>query len=261
MIFAQITDLHVGHKLSLAGGEVDPLAQVKRVIVHLSTLKPAVDLILLTGDLSETGAIETYMELKEVLQAATMPVFLIPGNHDDKDNLRMIFDDHGYLTGDDEFLHFVIEGYPLRLLGLDTLIPGEEGGCLCSRRLAWFEARLAEAPATPTLVFMHHPPCATGLSFFDRMRFRGGDEMGVIIARHSQVAGVICGHVHRAIHVRWCGTVVSTAPSVSFQYPLEFDSNAAVEPVLEPPAYRLYVWRPEVGLLSHLSYVDSARVP
>ena len=56
-----------------------------------------------------------------------MPVFVIPGNHDAREPLRAAFGGDGYLPADG-FLQYAIEDYPLRLVALDTLIPGEGGG-------------------------------------------------------------------------------------------------------------------------------------
>ena len=63
-----------------------------------------------------------------------MPVFVIPGNHDARDPLRAAFGGDGYLPADG-FLQYAVEDYPLRLVALDTLIPGEGGGELCDDRL------------------------------------------------------------------------------------------------------------------------------
>lgn len=259
MLIAQITDFHVGHQFASRKGKVDTLQPVSRAVAHLNALEPAPDLVLATGDLTETGQFKDYEDLKGVLSQLRMPVYVIPGNHDRRQNLRAAFSDHRYLPATGEFLHYVVEDYPLRLIGLDTLDPSKENGRMCEERLSWFEARLAEAPKTPTLVFMHHPPFTTGLQFFDRMGLQGAEDMGAIVARNSQIQGIVCGHVHRAIHIRWHGTVASIAPSTSFQYPLDMRDVEDVEPLHEPPACRLCAWIAETGLVSHLSYIGTCR--
>ena len=74
-----------------------------------------------------------------------MPVFVIPGNHDSRDLLRAAFGADGYLPKDG-FLQYAIEDYPVRLVALDTHIPGEGGGELCDERLAWLDRTLAASP-------------------------------------------------------------------------------------------------------------------
>ncbi|MFX8389412.1 hypothetical protein ABTL55_19310, partial [Acinetobacter baumannii] len=88
-----------------------------------------------------------------------------PGNHDARDALREVFPDHAYLpkTG---FLQYTVEGLPVRLVALDTLMPGKGYGVLGAERLDWLEARLGESDRT-TILFMHHPPFECGVDAFD----------------------------------------------------------------------------------------------
>ncbi len=257
MIIAQITDFHAGRRVATAAGTLDTFEALERAVDHLNALRPAPDVVLATGDLSHDPGPADYLRLKAALARLEMPLFVIPGNHDDRANLLAAFAGDGYLPAEGAFLHYVVEGYPLRLIALDTTIPGEDGGELCDRRLAWFEARLEEAPERPTLVFMHHPPFETGIPFFDRIGCRGGAAMGDIVARHPRIEAVLCGHVHRAIDLRWHGTVVQVTPSTGYQYPLELRNAEGIAPVLEPPACRVCLWTPGVGLVSHLSFIGA----
>jgi len=254
MLIAQITDLHAGSRIEMPGYEVDTLARVAKAVTHLNGLDPAPHLVLATGDLTRDGTREEYEALKAAFAPLAMPLYLLPGNHDDRAMLRAVFAEHGYLPGDG-FLHYTIEDGPLRIIALDTHVPGENGGELCAERLAWFEATLGEAPEQPTLVAMHHPPFSTGLPEFDCIGLAGAEAMGEIVARHPQIETILCGHVHREITLRWQGTLVTVTPSAAYQYPLELRDGVGFHPVDEPPACRLCHWRPEVGLVSHLSYI------
>jgi 3',5'-cyclic AMP phosphodiesterase CpdA len=255
MIIAQITDLHAGRRVETPAGALDTFAALERAVAHLNALRPAPDVVLATGDLSHDTGPEAYLRLKDALAPLAMPLYVIPGNHDDRENLRAAFAGDGYLPAEGGFLHYAVEGYPLRLIALDTAVAGEERGELCAERLAWFEARLEEAPERPTVVFMHHPPFETGIPFFDRIGCRGGAAMGAIVQRHPQIEAVLCGHVHRAIALGWHGTVVQVTPSTGYQYPLDLIEAEGIAPVLEPPACRVCLWRPGVGLVSHLSFI------
>ena len=105
----------------------------------------------------------------------------------------------------------------MRLVGLDTLVPGEPGGRLDAERLAWLDARLAGAPARPTVIFMHHPPFATGIAVMDGMGLDGAEGFGAVIRRHSQVERIVCGHLHRSIVRRFAGTVACRSPATARQ--------------------------------------------
>ena len=255
MLIAQITDMHVGEVAETSRGTIDTLARLERAVAHIVDLRPAPDLVLATGDLTRDGAREEYAALRHVLSRLPMPYSLIPGNHDRREPLAAAFEDMPGFNGARDFLHHAIEGFPLRILALDTLDPGREGGARCARRLDWIEERLAEVRGRPTLIAMHHPPFAVGVPMFDNLGFEGGDAFGALVARHPEIEAIVCGHVHRAISLRWQGTAVHVTPATGYQYPLDMAAER-VPRVDEPPACRLLHWLPETGLVAHLSYVD-----
>ncbi len=256
MLIAQITDLHVRPAGKTANGFVDVNGMLEAAVASLLSQSRTPDLVLATGDLTDNGLIEEYQELRRILAPLSMPVYLIPGNHDRRENLRTVFADHGYLPPGDGFLHYVIEGHPVRLIGLDTLVAGETHGEMCEARLGWLEARLAEAPDQPTLLFMHHPPFATGLRAMDLINCRGGDAMAALVRRYPAIERVICGHHHRPIQTRWAGSVGSIAPSTAHQVMLEFGDASESRIRMEPPGYHLHLWTAEAGLVTHMAYVD-----
>src|SRR5207244_178210 len=107
-----------------------------KCVAELERMRPRPDVVLATGDLVDTAHPEEYRRLRHLLSPLSMPVYLIPGNHDDRDALAGEFGDHAYLPRGDRFLHYVIDDYPVRLIALDTLVPGEDRGLMCDERLA-----------------------------------------------------------------------------------------------------------------------------
>jgi 3',5'-cyclic AMP phosphodiesterase CpdA len=261
VVIAQITDPHVG----AVGGRMDRLyrtaSHLRRAVRHLNALKPAPDAVLATGDLVEHGGVAEYRRLRAILAPLRAPVYLIPGNHDDRDTLRRVFDDHRYLprTG---FIQYTVEDAAVRLVALDTLVPGESGGRLCRDRLAWLDARLADAPRRPTLLFMHHPPFVSGMPVMDGMGLDGADGLADIVRRHPQVERIACGHLHRTITRRFAGTVAITSPATAHQLALDLVPDQRLAVVMDPPACMLHVWLGDAeGLVSHVSLIDSPRPP
>jgi 3',5'-cyclic AMP phosphodiesterase CpdA len=254
MIVAQISDLHITTEGRLACGRVDTAAHLARAVAHLARLRPRVDVVLATGDLVDAGRPDEYARLRAMLAPLAAPVYVVPGNHDERDALRAAFADHRYLPARG-WLQYAVDDHPLRLVGLDTLVPGEGRGELCDERLDWLEARLAES-RRPTLLFLHHPPFACGIDALDELRLRGGAErLAAIVARHPNVERVLCGHAHRPMQARWAGTVASVAPSTAHQASLDLEPGAPLAITLEPPAIALHRWHPGAGLVTHLSYV------
>jgi 3',5'-cyclic AMP phosphodiesterase CpdA len=250
MLIAQITDMHVMPPGRLAMGRVDTNACLARAVESLLREDPRPAVVLATGDLVDAGTAESYAMLRRLLAPLAMPVFLIPGNHDDRRALADAFPDHAYLPRDG-LLNYVVEDFPVRLIGLDTLVPGEDGGRIGEDSLAWLEARLGAAPARPTLVFLHHPPVPTGIEAMDAIALAGADGLAAVIARHPQVERVAAGHVHRSIHARFAGTMASIAPSSAHQLALDLRPGATLGFTLEPPGYHLHRFAPGSGIATH----------
>jgi 3',5'-cyclic AMP phosphodiesterase CpdA len=259
MLIAQITDLHVGAAGFLAYGRYDTSASLSRCVAHLLQQRPAPDVVLATGDLVDVGREEEYRRLKELLLPLPMPLYLIPGNHDDRDALRNAFADHAYLGPAGEPARYSIAGHALRLIALDTTVRGETGGALDEAQLEWLDKELAAAPREPALVFLHHPPFRTGIARMDTIGLaaESAERLGGVVSRHAQVQLLTCGHVHRAIQVRWHGTVASVCPSTAFQYSLNLADSRLEPSPHEPPAYQLHCWNGS-ELVTHTVAVDSA---
>ena len=259
MIVAQITDLHVGTEGSLAYGRYDTSASLSRCIVHLLRQRPAPDVVLATGDLVDAGSDEEYQRLRALLAPLRMPLYLIPGNHDDRDTLRRAFPDHGYLGPAGQPARYSVTGHALRLIALDTTVRGETGGTLDEAQIEWLEAELTAAPREPALVFMHHPPFKTGIARMDTIGLAAAsaERLGEVLSRNPQVQLLTCGHVHRAIQVRWHGTVASICPSTAFQYGLNLEDSKLEPSPHEPPAYQLHRWN-GAELVTHTLVVDPA---
>jgi 3',5'-cyclic AMP phosphodiesterase CpdA len=160
MLVAQISDPHVlaagilfrarveppAPSTELVYADIDTGACLARAVAEINALAPLPDVTVVTGDLVDHGEADEYHHLRRLLAPLRMPVFVIAGNHDARAPLRQAFAADGYLQPEG-FLHYTIEDYPLRLVALDTLIPGEIGGTLCDERLGWLDATLGAAPS------------------------------------------------------------------------------------------------------------------
>lgn len=266
MLIAHITDTHVKLPGKLAYGRVDTAAMLRACVASLVALRPRPDLVVLTGDLVDLGRSEEYAFLHSLLAPLGLPLLAVPGNHDEREAMRAAFaagaigteaigpEASGVETSGAEtcgtdtflptegFLQFVDERFTLRIVGLDTLVPGEGRGELCAARLAWLEATLAAAPAQPTLILMHHPPFETGIGHMDRIGLSGAEDFGAIMARHPQVQAVLCGHLHRHIETLVGGRRCLTAPSPAHQVALDLRADAPSCFRMEPPGYLLHTW-------------------
>lgn len=257
MLIAHVTDFHLLAPGRLAYGTVDTRTLVDRAFEKLGRLYPPPDLVVVTGDVTDDGHPDAYAHAAGLLRKLAIPSLAVPGNHDLREPFGDFLTDLGVACENDEFLQFVVDHGALRVIGLDTVIPGAGGGALCERRLSFLEAALREEPHRPTLVLAHHPPVPIGIDLMDDIRLReGAEELERILAAHPQVLALLCGHVHRAVETSFGGRLCLVAPSVAHQVALTL-SRTVVAPaaVREPPAFRLLRWD-GVRLVSHLVYVD-----
>ncbi len=247
-LLAQLSDLHIKAGGRLSYGVVDTLGALRLAVDRLNALQPRPDALVITGDLVDFGTPEEYATLREVLAELTMPFFVIPGNHDDRAALRTAFADHPYLPARGT-LDWRQDCGPLRLIGLDTHIPGEHGGRLDAAQLAWLDAQLSQAPRpadpgapAPSAVPGWHRP-------YGSHRPGRRAELEAVIRRHPQVERLLCGHLHRLIQRRFGGTLACVCPGVSHQVDLDLrEARVALPPGAAGPAAASLGGR---GLVTH----------
>ena len=250
----QITDLHIREPGRLAYGRIDTAPYLRRTVDSVLALRQKPDAVVITGDLSDFGREAEYAHLAGLLAPlGDLPVYLLPGNHDERAQLRRSFARHAYLQGGGEFEQSSVRVGPLRLIALDTVEPGQSHGTLCAQRLAWLERELAACRDEPVVIAMHHPPFRTLIGHMDRIGLlEGAAQFEAIVARHANVERIICGHLHRAIDVRFGGTIASTCPAPGHQVALDLQPDAPSAWMLEPPAFRVHAWDGQ-RLVSHLA--------
>lgn len=245
--FVQISDLHIVPRGQKLMGQVDTAAHLRRAVQAVAALDHTPHHVLVTGDLVDRGGLDEYSHLRELLALLPCPVLLMPGNHDAVPRLRQAFPEHTYLhstANEPDLAGFALFEATLgsrRLLALDTVVPGQPHGSLCTARLQWLRDRLASAPDVPTVVAMHHPPFATGIDHMDAMGLlEGTDALEALLVQHPQVERVLCGHLHRTITRRFGATVAMTAPSTAHQIALGLSPDSPPAFNFEPPGFYLH---------------------
>lgn len=254
MLIAQITDLHLveknKHWLSEPATEIKE--RLLRTISYLNALNPRPDVVLLTGDTTEKGTQAAYSYLKELLEPLEIPIYVIPGNHDCREALRTAFLHHSYIPSKG-FIQYVIDDYPVRLVGLDTLVEGEDYGCLCDERLSWLENTLKADSKKPTLIFMHHPPIKIGMELFDQINCIAPAAFENLVSDRDNLIGIITGHYHHlcvgSFGRKLCFLAPSVAPVHYFAHPQDTHVTALE---LDDPALTLHKWQGGANLTSHV---------
>ena len=241
VLIAQISDLHIKPPGSLAYGRVDTAGALERCVAALNAFRPRPDLVVISGDLADTPTAEEYEHLKRLLARLELPFVGIPGNHDSRELMRAAFPlaDYSFASGP---LNQRVETGGLDLVLLDSSVAGEPHGELDAATLQWLAATLASSPDRPALLFLHHPPFATGIWHMDRQDLLNAGELATVVKRHPRVQLIACGHVHRATLAMFAGVPSTICPAPNHAVDLDLAQLREPSFKVEPPAFHLHCW-------------------
>ena len=136
----------------------------------------------------------------------------VAGNHDERPALR-----HD-LLGLEPTLEPVTGVWDLgglRLIALDTSVPGWHHGDLDAAQLDWLRGILSTPAPLGTLLALHHPPLPSHVPLFDILELRDQHRLAEAIAG-SDVRGILAGHLHYSTSGTFAGVPVSVAAATCY---------------------------------------------
>ena len=229
MIIAQLSDTHILARSSGQDVGASRADNLRRCIADIN--RQSVDAVVHTGDSVHHGTAEEYAHLREILAELQAPLFITPGNRDRHDALRAALSGFTRLPRDSDYFHYVIDDYPVRLVALDSVAPGERKGVFCAQRLAWLEETLARKPDKRTILFIHHPPFDISPHYMDGYRRpQEAADLAALVGRYRQVERLLCGHVHCLHHEPWGGTTATIMPSIALDLRKGFGGASETAP-------------------------------
>lgn len=241
MLIAQLSDLHVPEEGAVFSGSIDPGERLRQAIALLNDMKPKASALLITGDLVETGTRSEYAHLRLVLDSVEdIPVYLLPGNRDDRRALRDVFHEHDYFFSENR-LFFRIEFDDAQIIGLDTAVDHESHGALDDAQLEWLDGVLS-ADRRPALVAMHHPPLMSHLGMMDQWCLRGMEALAGRLQPYDHIRLITCGHLHRAVSTRFANIRLNVCPSTTFSIGLELYQKDRLSWCDEGGAFQIHDW-------------------
>ena len=250
-LLLQLTDLHILASGELAYGQIDTAGLLRQTIQAIQALERRPDVAVVTGDLVDNGSAAAYAHLRELLAPLDMPLYMLPGNHDDRLQLHRAFPEGAPLNADG-FVQYSVDLGTVQLIVLDTLVPYASHGALCAQRLSWLSSALDACRDRPVVVAMHHPPFITGIDHMDKIGLlEGVSELDALLRRHPQVQRLLCGHMHRPIQCLFGGTLASTLSSTAHQVAMGLSPDAEPQWTLEPPGFGLHMINALGQIVSH----------
>lgn len=250
-LIAQISDSHLGTE----GSDAALAAAVDAVLA----LDPAPVAVLFTGDLTNEATAEQTRRAAELVERLPMPVHPIPGNHDDREEIRAAFAGHGGLASAGEFLDYVVDCGPARVVNVDTSVAGQAGGAIGPERIAWIGSQIERAEP-PVILAMHHAPVGVGLHEFDEigLALADRDALRALFEGGNRPELVVTGHLHRAVTSQVGGVPVFTCPSVHEQVKLDFRRRQKLEMGSDPAAIAVHAVGADPHLVSHVQPVATS---
>jgi 3',5'-cyclic AMP phosphodiesterase CpdA len=221
-----LSDLHLSAEFARDEG-VDAdrsLSLVLEACAHLTDIAA----VLVTGDIADDGSAAAYARARAALldfaRARGAHLMLCTGNHDDRGAFKAVLGT-GHLTPAGEqcgepgpadliCASTVVDG--LRIITLDSLVPGKWFGRLGDEQLAWLRSLLDEEQDLPTVIVVHHPPVDLGVEIQQRMRLEDSAELTSAVQSGS-VSAILCGHLHQQIAGSVSGVPAWVTPGVFYR--------------------------------------------
>jgi len=211
-----LSDTHLLAGNPPLGGRYDTAANLARTLEAVEALGIRPDAIVFTGDLTDLGEPDAYRALRAAVEplAARLgsPVVWVAGNHDERPALRRDLLD---LEPTEEPVVGAWDLGGLRLVALDTSVPGWHHGDLDDGQLAWLRSVLSTPAPLGTVLALHHPPLPSHLPLFDILELRDQGRLAAAIAG-SDVRAILGGHLHYSTSGTFAGVPVGVAAATCY---------------------------------------------
>lgn len=224
----QISDTHLYGPTEGQLLGINTLFSMQCVLNKVQYEQKSIDAILVTGDLSQDGTVQSYQHLQQALDTFSCPAFWLNGNHDRPDSMSQV-------AAGSTALQQVIQTASWQIILLNSQVAGAVFGVLAATQLQLLEDALQQRPDLHTLICLHHHPLPMGSAWIDKIGLQNSDELAAVIARHPQVRAVLCGHVHQESDRTLAGVRYLSSPSTCVQF-LPGSSDFALDQ--QGPGYR-----------------------
>ena len=225
-VIAHISDTHLLGGDRPLYGKVPTGANLLRALEQLERSGTRPEAIVFTGDLADLGEQDAYRRLRELVEPAAermgSQVVWVMGNHDERNRFAAdLLDEPETDSPQDR----VYEVNGLRIIALDSTVPGYHHGALTDAQLEWLAGVLATPAPHGTLLALHHPPIPTPLGIMALIELQGQDRLEAVL-RGTDVRGILGGHLHYTTHSLFAGIPVSVAAATCYTMDLSAPADS-----------------------------------
>ena len=226
-VIAHISDTHFlggGRELY---GTVDTDPPLVHALELLGRSNLPIEALVFTGDLADLAEPDAYARLRSIVEPAAAKIgaeiVWVMGNHDERPAYSQgLF---GHETTEPQDRVEMIGG--LRIISLDSTVPGYHHGALLDTQLDWLRDVLAEPAADGTLLALHHPPLPSPVEIMAILELQNMQRLADVV-RGTDVRGILAGHLHHAMSGTFAGIPVSVAAATCYT----IDASAPVGSLL-----------------------------
>jgi 3',5'-cyclic-AMP phosphodiesterase len=224
-VIAHFSDTHL-----LAGGAplygaVDQYGNLSMALEQLERSIARPQAIVFTGDLADLGEADAYTRLRETVEPVAerlgAQIIWVMGNHDERiDYSRLLFDEPSDAPQDR-----VYDIGGLRIVAVDSTVPGYHHGEVTDAQLDWLRNELATPAPHGTLLALHHPPIPTPmLEAMGMLELQDQTRLADVV-RGTDVRGILGGHLHYSTHSLFAGVPVSVAAATCYTLDLTAENR------------------------------------
>lgn len=225
----QISDMHLFADTDSVLLGIKTQDSLQAVLDLLQQEAERMDLIILSGDLSQDGSDTSYIRLATMIKKFNVPVYCVPGNHDNSKIMSHIYP----LETISNLRHIILKNWHLILL--DSQKPGSVEGYLNPSQLSYLRQCLQAYPEHEAIVVLHHHPLSLGSLWLDNLGLKNADEFWNIVSQYPKMNTILFGHVHQEYEQMINGVLCYSTPSTCVQFKGKQD-EFKLEKL--PPAYR-----------------------
>ena len=221
-----VSDTHFVTDGDLLHDSVDSDANLSRLFERLEKAGRRPEAIVFTGDLADKGEPEAYVRLRRIVEPAAerlgAKVIWVMGNHDARPAFRS-----GLLDTEptQDSVDAVVDVNGLRIILLDSTVPGFHHGLISDEQLTWLTDVLAEPAPHGTLLALHHPPVPGLLDAIESVELKEQHRLETVLAG-TDVRGILAGHLHYSTTCTFAGIPVSVASATCYTQDLLVDEGS-----------------------------------
>jgi 3',5'-cyclic AMP phosphodiesterase CpdA len=207
-------------------GKVDSEALLRRLFAGLEASGATPEALVFTGDLADVGEPEAYATLRSIVEPAAerlgAQVIWVMGNHDDRGAFRSALLGQ-YPSSAPVDRVYDVNG--LRIIALDSTVPGAHHGLVTDAQLDWLAEELSWPAPHGSILAMHHPPVPSVQDLAILVELRGQAGLAEVV-RGSDIRSIIAGHLHYSTASTFAGIPVSVASATCYTQDLNVAAAA-----------------------------------